>query len=421
MNKTGVSIISILATIGLLSGGVALNNYFNDKPITLSYGDKTFFGKVESNAGSQTDDSQDVVLDKSLEELNEICRRDNLMMMIVVNTIEGQAQLSAEIIYSADQVEMTLNNTYIQQSIEDNPNYAWKGWSLDPDGKELITDYASIFKNEAVLVYAVAEEAIPYQVQMFNNIFQFKAGADGKVELLPMDMSAEAPEGYTFLGFSTISEIDTENIVNLTEITVEENAIYYAVFVNEDGEAFNYLEEATKVTLNYLEGFDILNFDNYYYNGRYQTSLYVPNIDNADGNFMTFIGWYTESTIADSLDPEKFIEDINTFQPTEDVQLYAVYQTTEGSYVTVNQLSVIKFVWLTEGGESATRYISTTDDLTSATAFANSFVPMEIPENNEFVGWSTVANNPENIVDFSSTSATANATYYAIFQDISLE
>ena len=415
-----VGLTTFLGATALTAGGIALNNHFNkENPITLSYGDKIFFGeKVDSDATDTPID--DVQVETSLDQLNEICAREDIMMMIVVNNSQNLFESQVVTIHNANEIESALSNTFIQQNIESQPNYNWKGWSLDPEGEELITDYSSIFKKEAVIVYAISEECITYHVQLFNNIYQFKAGADGKVDSLPMDMSAQAPEGYTFLGFSTVSEQDTTNIVDLTEITIGEYSTYYAVFVDEDGQAFNYLDEATKITLNYIEGLDNTNFDNYYYNGNYQINFSAPSINNIDGTTFYFVGWYTDSTVADSIDPEKTIEDLYSYTPTGDMQLYALYQVDEGEFVTVNQLSVIKFEWQSDIGLFTSGYITTIDDMTSATNYAKTMVPTEIAANKEFVGWSTVANDPESIVDFSTISATANTTYYAIFDTIEI-
>lgn len=416
-----IGLTSFLGATALTAGGIALNNHLNkDKPITLSYGDKTFFGeKTDSDATDTPID--DVQVETSLEQLNEICAREDIMMMIVVNNSENLFESQVMTIYNSNEIESALNNTFIQQNIESQPNYNWKGWSLDSDGKDIITNYSSIFKKEAVIVYAISEKCITYQVQMFNSLYLFKADADGKIDSLPMDMSTQAPEGYTFLGFSTVGETDTDNIVNLTSIKIEENATYYAVFIDEHGQAFNYLDEATKITLNYIEGFDKANFDNYYYNGEYQINFNPSSINNTDGTTFYFVGWYTDSTVADSIDPEKTIEDLYSYTPSGDMQLYALYQIDEGKFVTVNQLSVIKFEWQSDIGLFTSGYITTIDDMISATNYAKSMVPTDIPVNKEFLGWSTVENDPESIVDFSSISATANTTYYAIFEDTSLQ
>lgn len=416
-----VGLTTFVGATALTAGGIALNNHFNKDKITLSYGDKTFFGEKVDSSATNTPVDDDIKLDTSLEELNNLCNRENIMMLIIVNTVQNQFQTQSAIINSADDVESALNNTFIKQNIESNPNYSWKGWSLDAEGKKLITDYSSVFKKEVVFIYAIADYFIPYNIQILGTNYQYKANEDGSIDYNP-DVSKFAPEGYSFLGFSTVSEIDTNNIVNLSEVIINEYATYYAVFINSDGQPYNYIEHSINVTLHYYEAMDKTSTVLYYYNNNYTSDSNLAfDIYNDDGTQLYFVGWYTEPTITDSINPEKFIENLSTYQPNEDVELYAVYQVAEDTFVTINQITTILFQWINNDYIFTTRYVSSLANMNLATNFAKNFEPNDIPINKIFLGWSTVTNDPESIVDFSTTSATANTTYYAIFEDITLQ
>ena len=418
-----IGLTTFLGATALTTGGIALNNHFNkDKPITLSYGDKTFFGETtDSDATDITnDEAQDIEINKNIEELNTLCQKNKFMILTAID-LEYPSMSVIRTVNNASEIENVLNETWIQQNIEGDSYRKWKGWSTDIEGKEIISNYASLFEYKVVFVYAQSESVIPYQISALGVNYQYQANADGKIESIP-NMSSIAPEGYSFLGFSTVSDTDTENIIDLASIIIEANTTYYAVFVDEEGNAYNFAEHSIKVSLNYLQNMSIVNTDISYYDGNFTNEINVQHeFPNNDGTTIYFVGWYTDSTVSDTVDPDKYIENLMDYQPSENIELYALYQVAEDTFLTVNQLSIIKFTWTDGESTWMTSYISSANDLSLATEFAKTFTPNEIPENKTFIGWTTVEDSLENIVDFNSTSVIANTTYYGILQDISIK
>lgn len=105
-----VGLTTFVGATALTAGGIALNNHFNKDKITLSYGDKTYFGD-QVNSGATDDIQTEVQLDKNLSELNAICKENNFMLMLVVCPATNMFEADLQIVYGPEQVKSNLMNS----------------------------------------------------------------------------------------------------------------------------------------------------------------------------------------------------------------------------------------------------------------------------------------------------------------------
>lgn len=410
-----VGLTTFVGATALTAGGIALNNHFNKDKITLSYGDKTYFGD-QVNSGATDDIQTEVQLDKNLSELNAICKENNFMLMLVVCPATNMFEADLQIVYGPEQVKSNLMNSKPYQLVVSNPALQFKGWSLSENGP-LLENFDSIYKNEVVIVYAITEKATPFYAEILGQTYTCQKTTEGiSIEI---DPTSVAPEGYFFIGWSLGSSTDLDNLTDLSNIT--DGQIVYAVFVNENNEPYDIAEHSFTLTLNYwmsaLEGQQIKSI--IYYNGNYLEDVNFCNpIANDDGTFYNFVGFYKNQTV-DEFNPE-LVVDLNSFVPNSNATLYALYER-DGNYYTAYDFSSISFQWESVWGMYISTYTTLKNDLTDATNYAKSFVPFDLSEGKTFVGWSTVENDLNYIVDFAQTEAVPNTVYFAIFEDIQAE
>lgn len=340
MNKAGVSIISILATLGVITGGVAVYNHLpnvQDK-LSISVGESVLVGD-SSNSGTTRPPE---VVDVNTSDIDKFAQENHCMMILAINlkSLPNSDGFESQLIRvnSAEEVKTALDNTYWEENATYDANTVWKGWALSEDG-EIIEDFESIYQESFVTVYAMTDIYPAYALQVLGSPIEdekggyyFKADKDGKITNLPEDPDDQAPEGYSFAGWSTTSETGIDDIVDLSTVTLSQPTngtdgvtIFYAVFVNEDGEAYDrdYFNEF-EVTFNYKNVSETVRYTHYSFQG------VVPQPELSD---YTFVGWYQEPMVFE-LDENMLYTDIENAKLTGPLELYALYQDDEGNYYT---------------------------------------------------------------------------------------
>lgn len=342
MNKFGVSLISILATLGLTAGGVAVYNHLpnvKDK-LTISVGESVLVGENSNIKPTET-------VNINTEDLNKFCRENQCMMILAINLNDTNNSdgFSSQLIRvnSAEEVKTALDNTYYEENALNDESIDWKGWALSKDG-EIIEDFSSIYEESFVTIYAITESYPVYALQILgspvendNGGYYHRADKDGKISNLPDDPEDQAPEGYTFAGWSTSSETGIDDIVDLSTVTVPYSnvTIYYAVYVNDDGEAYDryyYNRFAVYFTIKTENGQSV-NYVNYSHY-EFEEEVVDPQLSG-----YTFIGWYREPMIFDGIDDTLLVTDLSTLKLTGQCEFWAVYQDGDGNYYTPDMIS----------------------------------------------------------------------------------
>ncbi len=350
MNKAGISIISILATLGVVTGGVAVYNHLpnvQDK-LTISVGESVLVGD-SSNSGTTRPPE---VVDVNTADIEKFAKENHCMMILAINlnSLPNSDGFESQLIRvnSAEEFKTALDNTYWEENATYDANTTWKGWSLSEDGA-IIEDFESIFEEGFVTIYAVTEIYPAYALQVLGNPIEdenggyyFKANKDGKITELPVDPEDQAPEGYSFAGWSTTSETGIDDIVDLSSVSLPQPTngtdgvtIFYAVFVNDSGEAYdrNYFK-SFEVTFNYDGNMsESITYTHY----EFQSELPLPDMESYG---YTFVGWYQESFVFE-LDENMLYTDIENEQLTGPIELFALYEDAEGNYYTSEMLGDI--------------------------------------------------------------------------------
>ena len=350
MNKFAVSAISILATLGVVTGGVAVYNHLpnvQDK-LTISVGESVLVGD-SSNSGTTRPPE---VVDVNTADIDKFAKENHCMMILAINlnSLPHSDGFESQLIRvnSAEEIKTALDNTYWEDNATNDANTVWKGWALSEDGA-IIEDFESIYEEGFVTIYAVTDIYPAYALQVLGSPIEnedggyyFKADKDGKITNLPEDPDDQAPEGYTFAGWSTSNETGIDDIVDLSSVSLPQPTngtdgvtIFYAVFVNDSGEAYdrNYFK-SFEVTFNYDGNMsESITYTHY----EFQSELPQPDLE-AYG--YTFVGWY-EMEIVMEPDENMLYTDIENTKLTGPLNLYALYQDAEGNYATSFMLQMI--------------------------------------------------------------------------------
>ena len=158
-----------------------------------------------------------------------------------------------------------------------------------------------------------------------------------------------------------------------------------------------------------------------YVDGVFDSEISVTDIVNNDGSYLSFVGWSNCAELPSNFE-EKNLINLSDYKPNTDDNLYAVYMDDNYNYYSSGDLSCIQFNWIgQDGGMWSYVYVSPMNDMSLATIYAQTCIPEHIPEGQSFVGWSTVENDLNYIVDFAQTEAVPNTVYFAIFEDIQAE
>lgn len=320
---------AVLATAGLLAGGVALNNKFAKDKITIKHGESVLVGDKDKAPVDAFNPEESLTPEEKLM-CQEFAERTNQMVVSIVNY--GSEYLTIQT-YTADYGIYDV----VQDMAERCRGSLYRTNLADQFDKAFIS-----FNGELISVQEM-EDILPEKMVEFKaGYYEFNVIGDyyGRVIFEDLDGSysaetedgyfhtdnngivlappiADEIEGYTFVGWST----EKENIDKIIDLATHSFSFayitsVYPIYVNAEGEV---LPSAIVVTL-HIPGQDVK------LHGEIGESSYTLNRATLSKlgvitKGVTFVGFVTEQWDTSNVQ--------DTMEITEDCDIFVIYQNSE--------------------------------------------------------------------------------------------
>ncbi len=331
MKKFLVGAIGALTVAGLAVGGVAIHNKIADKKITIKRGDSVWLGdKEQAPITTPTDED--------MSAMDKYCQ-DNHCMMVNVAYIGDYVDSLLMTFSSKEEMLYGLVNNSVMFNIQGNmPEAEILGLATDTNGANLIsqeefeTKLPELYEEKYVQLYVIVDNSPKatfsvngQAIEASTNNYYFKTKADGTLNY-PKD--PDAPEGYIFAGWSPMY-LDVKQIVDKTTYKPEGFVELHAVFVHsETGAPYDY-----NLTVNFHYN---LNHTAPWQDGSGSDSIDCSDRATVDlgttFDGLTLIGW------SESPDDVENLRDNLIFHRDDNLNVYAVYQDSEGHKYSYSQV-----------------------------------------------------------------------------------